>query len=281
MQQEQFNLHSAIEDRHWWFTARRRILVRVLEEYLTPDPEKLVVEVGCGTGGNLAELSTRYTCIGIDTSLEAVRAAREKVPESRIVHGTAPEDLADYARQADAFLLLDVLEHVRDDVALFSKLVQVAKVGCLFLITVPANPGLWSQHDVAFGHFRRYDRERLERVWKDLPVEVRLLSYYNSRLYPLIWAVRKINRLRSRSWGEAQTDFSLPPRPLNKFLHRFFSNESHTLLASKSTSTRMGFRRGVSLICLLQRGFGNCVLATKPAHLQDTYDPETGGDGAV
>lgn len=281
MQQEQYLLHSQLEDHHWWFTGRRRIVVRVLQHYLPPMRERLVIEVGCGTGGNLACLHRHYTCIGIDPSPEAVRLARAKAPTCRIVQGTAPDDLGQWAGQADAFLLLDVLEHVRDDFALLSSIVKVAKTGCLFLITVPAEPALWSPHDIAFGHYRRYDRRRLAHVSQDLPVQTRLFSYYNSRLFPLIHAIRKFNRVRRKSLGRAQTDFSILPGALNNLLDRILSGESGSLLARSTAGKRSAYRRGVSLMCLLERSPGECALITKPAGLRDLYDPDIANNGAA
>ena len=76
MQHDQFQLHAQIEDRHWWFVGRRKIIRRLVAEVVRPSTEAIVVDVGCGTGGNLAALAGRYRCIGIDTSDEAIRLAR-------------------------------------------------------------------------------------------------------------------------------------------------------------------------------------------------------------
>src|SRR6185503_12431523 len=130
--------------------------------------------------------------------------------------GFAPHDLGDVVETARLFLLMDVLEHVPDDFELFSELLAAANPGSYFLVTVPAHLALWSPHDVAFGHYRRYDQERLEAVWKGLPVTVRLCSYYNSRLYPVVRSVRAVNRLLGRSSGAVGTDFKLPSPAVNQ-----------------------------------------------------------------
>ena len=231
MHSAQFQLHADIEQRHWWFVGRRRILCRLVAEVLPPSPQTVIVDVGCGTGGNIAALADRYPCVGIDTSAEAVELARQRFSNVRFIVGRVPGDLGDVAGQARLFLLTDVLEHVGDDYAMLSELLAAASPGCYFLPTVPADPSLWSEHDESFGHFRRYDRARLEGLWAGLPVTTLLLSYFNSRLLPIVRLVRAWNRRRGRAAGRAGTDFWLPSRPANALLTRLFAGESGRLAA--------------------------------------------------
>ena len=91
MHYEQFQLHADIEQRHWWFVGRRRILCRLVAEVLPPIAAKrVIVDVGCGTGGNIAALADRYRCVGIDTSAEAIELARQRFPHVRFIAGRAP-----------------------------------------------------------------------------------------------------------------------------------------------------------------------------------------------
>jgi SAM-dependent methyltransferase len=117
--------------------------------------------------------------------------------------GLAPAAFGPEERDADVMLEMDVMEHVPDDFLLASSLLAALKPGGHLLITVPADAALWSAHDEAFGHCRRYDRQRLERVWRDLPVTPLLMSHAMARLYPLVRAVRGWNRLRGRAAGQA------------------------------------------------------------------------------
>lgn len=161
MQLEQFQLNSEIELRHWWFVARRRILSGLLSQIVPAGPETVVVDVGCGTGGNVGALGETYTCVGIDPSADAVRLAQERFPKVRFLCGHAPHDLGDWAAQASAFLATDVLEHIQDDSAFLAELVAAASPGTYFLLTVPADMKLWSPHDQSHGHYRRYDLAQL------------------------------------------------------------------------------------------------------------------------
>jgi SAM-dependent methyltransferase len=275
MQQAQFDLHAQIEKRHWWFIARRRILRSLIEAVVPPNENRLVIDVGCGTGGNVAALAGAYQCLGVDTSSDGIRLAQARFPDVRFVCGKAPEALGEAAGQADLFLLTDVLEHVPDDFWMLSELLAAAKPGAQVLITVPADMALWSPHDEAFGHYRRYDAERLAAVWDGLPVRQRLLSYFNARLYPAVRWVRDRNRKRGQAAGDAGTDFDLPSPPVNWLLRRIFEGEQSRLLRSLRRGAR-GYGRGVSLVAILQRLPGEIEPRRVPAALAAMDRPVRG-----
>ena len=110
---------------------------------------------------------------------------------------------------------LDVLEHIEDEGLFFAKFAEKMHPGEVTIITVPANPNLWSPHDSAFGHYRRYTDKTIKNIWIHLPFENRLLSYFNTRLYPLIWLKRIINRKINKFHKDKQTDFNVLPSLLN------------------------------------------------------------------
>ena len=252
MQTEQSRLHSRMEESHWWFTGRREILRRLVRQALPPDGQT-VLDIGCGTGGNLAAFAAEYRCIGWDPSEEAIRLARQRYPSIRFFSGLLQETIASLPQPPDLILANDVLEHVRADQALLSQLVQALRPGGHLLITVPAGMELWSPHDVSVGHVRRYERTQLERLWAREPVSASLVSYYNARLYPVVRCVRFVTRRRGQAHGEAETDFRMPPAPVNRLLHRFFAAEAGVLVDLMRGKRSGGFTRGVSLIALLKK----------------------------
>ncbi len=252
MQSEQFRLHADIEQRHWWFVARRRIMRRLIAAILPPRAETLIVDVGCGTGANIAQLASDYRCLGIDSSAEAIGLAQSRFPAVKFLMGCAPEDLGPLVQEIDLLMMMDVLEHVPDDSPLLSRLVAAVRPGTHLLLSVPADMALWGEHDESFGHYRRYDREGFARLWSGLPVSCRLLSYFNSRLYWPVRAVRAIGRLRGKAAGAAGTDFWLPLAAVNSLLDRLFSGEAARLLRVLQGTGRP-YRRGASLIAILRR----------------------------
>ena len=266
MQPAQFHLHADIEDRHWWFVARRQIMRCLVEVVLPPSPGATVVDVGCGTGASLAALAGDYDCVGIDTSAEAIDRARARFPQLRFLVGRAPEDLGEIAGRARLFLLMDVLEHVPDDFAMLSELLSAMTPGGYLLLTVPADDSLWSEHDESFGHFRRYDLKRLARLWKGLAVTPLLLSYFNARLLPLVRMVRAVSRLRGRAAGRSGSDFWLPTPPANAALRAAFAGEARRLLATLDGRCH-GYTAGASLVAVLRREEGPIATRSKPADL--------------
>lgn len=247
-----FDLHAKLEQTHWWFTARARI-IRILAEKVAPDSPR-VVEVGCGTGGVLAALPEGWDMVGLDLSQKAVEVGRRLYQnlDLRVVGG--PSDVRDEVETADLVLLCDVLEHVEDDKELLSSIVQALPGGGQILLTVPAHPHLWSAHDVSHGHVRRYSLTRLKEVWEPWSnLEVRLLSPFNWRLYPLAWFVRRLARLRGASERPAGPELSLPPSPLNGMLRKVFLSEAKPLLARMDRGPEREGRSGLSWIAVLRK----------------------------
>lgn len=253
MKPELFQVHAEVELDHWWFVARRRIMRRVLAVAVPPDPARLVIDVGCGTGANVAALADDYRVLGIDDSEQGIELARRRFPAVEFRRGRAPQDLGDRMGEASAVLLMDVLEHVPDDAAVLGPIVRALPAGAAILVTVPADMRLWSEHDVSFGHYRRYDEPMLRAAWRDLPVEPLLVSHFNRRLLPVVRAVRAAGRLRGGSFGRAGSDLSMPPRPVNRLLERIFAGEADRLGAIAAGRPRAAWDRGVSMIALLRR----------------------------
>ena len=250
MDAELYRLHADVEERHWWFTARRSIIGALLREVVPPGSANLVIDVGCGTGANAAALAGDYHVIGIDPEPAAIAFARQRFPRVRFVEGSSPADLPQ-AVDAAAFLFTDVLEHIEHDRAFLHEWLAVARPGAHFLITVPAEPALWSSHDEVFGHFRRYMPDTLSALWHNAPVKLKLLSAYNARLYPAIKLVRTISRAIGRTAGRAGSDLGRPLPLVNTMLHSIFQGEADRL--KKALRGGPTYRRGVSLIALLER----------------------------
>ena len=275
MKTAHFEVVADVDLTHWWFLGRREIMRRVLSCVVPPSPETLVIDVGCGTGANIASLAGSYECIGIDTSDDAIRLARPRFDEVKFIRGEAPQDLGEASGRAAAVLLMDVLEHVPDDTAVLGPLVDALSPGSHVLITVPADMRLWSKHDESLGHYLRYDVDRLRQMWVGMPVSEVMVSHFNYRLYPLVRAVRAWGRLRGRAWGREGSDMRTPRGPANRVLQRVFAGESQRLVDLVEGRSRHGYRYGVSLMALLRR---------EPVHDIDRNRSRTtagGADGEV
>jgi len=245
MQREQFLAHAELEDRHWWFTGRRVILRRVVAAIVPPGPHAALLDVGCGTGGNAAAFAGDYTVLALDPSADALSLARARFPAVHFVETADPVAGRDHLAAGGVLLMTDVLEHVVDDHALLARAIDAVPAGGHLVLTVPADPALWSQHDVEFGHHRRYLPESFRALWGDAPVSERLLTPFNARLFPIIAATR---RLAPRLGNNLR----IPAGPANRLLARIFGGEAASLVGAIDRDTPP-YRRGVSLLAVLRK----------------------------
>lgn len=253
MHPKQFDLHAQIEDNHWWFVGRRNILRELIIRLVAPCAGAVVLDLGCGTGGMLGALSSDYRCFGLDSSPDAIALARRRFPDVRFIEGTVPDGLAGVGEPVSMYLLLDVIEHIRDDRSFMRSLVSAMEPGSLLLVTVPADMALWSPHDVGYGHFRRYDASGLRQVWAGEPLGELFVSHFNMLFYPAIRLIRMLNNIAGKPWGKAGTDLSVPPLPVNRLLTRVFSLEAPVLCRLMQQGSGRGLPFGVSLVAVLRR----------------------------
>jgi SAM-dependent methyltransferase len=235
---------AELEDRHWWFLARRRILSEALRRYAALPADARILEAGCGTGGNLAMLAGFGRVSGFEPDAEARGLARRKGAFD-IREGALPAGVPFEPESFDLVVALDVLEHVADDAASLSALGACLRPGGCTLLTVPAFSFLWSGHDVAHHHHRRYVKAALCALTRSAGLRPERASYFNSLLFPAIAGVRYV-----KAWlgATSSDDDAMPPPALNRVLTSVFASERHLI-------GRVPLPVGVSLL----------VLARKPA----------------
>jgi trans-aconitate methyltransferase len=254
MTPEQFTNFANVEQEHWWFTGRRRIYREIIRRVVPPNRGEVIIDVGCGTGGTLASLADEYTCVGIDPTVDAIQFSRERYPHVHFILGQFPEGLDDYLPRAALISCMDVIEHIENDVDFVRQLVDSLHPGAHLLLTVPADMSLWSKHDVINDHFRRYDRAMFESVWAGMPVSLRLISYFNSRLYPMIKTVRRLQQWKLLgAKGDDGSDLRMPSPLANRVLRRIFGGEAGAVLRTLDSPGHSAYGHGVSLIALLRR----------------------------
>lgn len=267
MDQRLFDLHATLEDHHWWFVGRRRVVRALVEAILPPKQGGTIVDVGAGTGGNAASFADCYRVLALEPSGTAVRLARARHPGVTFIQGDDPAVLRPDPDWHSVYLLMDVAEHVEDDHLLLSRLIGAMRPGSHLIVTVPSDPSLWSSHDVNFGHHRRYTPARLESTWEGLPVEVRLFVDFNRRLAPLIRVARTLARALAGT-GSGRTDLSAPIPVVNRILTTILAGERHAMArALQYGPPRPPTGRGVSLCALLRRLPGEATPRGRPAEL--------------
>jgi len=212
------------QDAHWWFVGRRHILRSLINRFVKLPHRATILEAGCGFGGNLSLLEDYGQIHAFEYNDEARAFAAQRTAGS-VAFGALPDEIGFNDKQFDLIALLDVLEHIDDDLgSLISLRKRLTDDGSL-VITVPAIPALWSDHDVVHHHKRRYSKDMLMRRLAEAGLAPQSVGYFNSLLFPLALA----QRLASRFGKTAPEASPLPPAPLNKLLAGIFSFE-RTLL---------------------------------------------------
>jgi SAM-dependent methyltransferase len=213
---------AELDDRHWWYCARRKIIADLIrrEARLPPNPQ--ILEIGCGTGHNLAMLSGFGHVEGLELDEEARTISQERLGRS-IMSSPLPELTGVPERHYDLIGAFDVIEHIDDDHAALASIATRLKPGARFIMTVPAHQWMWSAHDAVNHHKRRYSRRSLKALIEGSPMKLEKLGYFNSLLFPLAVAERAASRLR----GKENADVKLPPAPLNMALEKVFAAERY------------------------------------------------------
>jgi SAM-dependent methyltransferase len=232
------------EDRQWWFVGRRAIIRKVLDgQGFSSHPlhPPRILEVGCGTGGNLALLSSYGSLYAMEPNPEAREMARSRTV-CDVQDGSLPCGIP-FEGTFELICALDVLEYVEDDLAalrgLHSRLTPNGRV----LLTVPAYMFLWSYHDVAVGNRRRYARSELAALAVKAGFTTAYSTYFNTFLFPMVAIARAINRITHRV---EKSDVRTPARAVNAVLRAILSCERRFI-------PRHTFPFGVSIMMVLKK----------------------------
>ena len=211
---------AELDEVHWWYVARRKVLKSLIERRVHLPANARVLEVGCGTGHNLAMLGSFGRIDAVELDPEA-RAVAEKRLGRKISSARLPA-LRGIERGAyDLVAALDVVEHIDDDSATMKSLASCLKPGGKLVVTVPAHQWMWSRHDELNHHKRRYSKQALRKLIEDSPLKLEVVGYFNSILFPLAVAARLASKASGKSGGEE----SLPVKPVNYLFERVFAAE--------------------------------------------------------
>lgn len=228
---------AAVEDRHWWFEGRRRIVAAVLAS-MDRGSDTRLLEAGCGNGANLGMLAR----FGLVSAFEPDAGDLERASRrgaARVCPGSLPDSVPFEGERFDVIAALDVLEHVDDDRAALAALAPKLADGGRLVITVPALPWLWSAHDESNHHRRRYTRLSLRDALREAGFLVERITYFNTILFLPVAIARTLGRrFRLDTAGTG-----MPAGPLNRLLTGIFAAERRVVV-------RRSLPFGVSLLAV-------------------------------
>jgi SAM-dependent methyltransferase len=250
-----FARFAEVEETHFWFASRRRIVAPLLTQAVAGlPPGAPVVEIGCGTGGMLgllAEVCGPERVIGLDLFLEGLALARAR----HSVHLVQGDLQRSPFRPVGLLCMFDVLEHLTADEEALQDLYTLLAPGGRLLLTVPAWPALWSYYDVAQCHRRRYRPRELGSKLRAAGFEVEYLTPMLSGMLPLVLFNRILAPLAARltrsssppAAEKALADLLPPPAPVNALLTRFLAWERPLVARQRRVPA------GTSLLALARR----------------------------
>jgi SAM-dependent methyltransferase len=188
---------QALHGHHWWWNGMAWMYRNALDTFLpkTKAGRKLI-DVGCGYGSNFPVLNPLGDVVGVDLSLEVLRAIKER-PCLGLVQARA-DALPFKSGSFDVVALLAVIEHADQDESVLVEAHRIARHGALQLLSTSAFMLLWSQHDVANGHRRRYRLEQMRQLETAAHWQIKLISYVNAFIFPLSVGVRLFQRVLNR-----------------------------------------------------------------------------------
>jgi SAM-dependent methyltransferase len=246
MELEEYGRHFALEDGHWWFRGRRALAARLLALHLPRSPRPRILDLGCGTGANLAALAARGDAFGCDLAEAALGYCRR-----RGIASLARADASGLPFKASSFdlvTLFDVLYHqdIQSDVAVLGEVRRVLKTGGMCLITDSALPSLGGPHDEAFGARERYTRTTLKQRVERAGFQNIRLTYFYFIVFPAIFLVRQIHKLRFSAGSAPRSDLAPVSPWLNALLARIMSWEA-------ALAAQINLPLGSSIVCLARK----------------------------
>ena len=240
MKEHTYPIMFRVEQAHWWYTGRRKILSEFVEQICrqVTDRRPRILDVGCGTGANLLMLSQYGDAEGVDVSEDALAFCRERGLDK--VRLGAGEQLPYEDGTFDLVTALDVVEHMDDDLAGLREMRRVLRPGGRVLLFVPTFMFLWGLQDDVSNHRRRYRLPELRRVLEQAGFEIERTTYANITFFLPILVMRQLMRLTG---VKAESENNINVSALNGVLGSVFGAESWLLKV-------MNLPFGVSGLCV-------------------------------
>jgi 2-polyprenyl-3-methyl-5-hydroxy-6-metoxy-1,4-benzoquinol methylase len=245
---ESYALLADAEPRHFWFAGRNQVITATMRRTVGQLAGRSVLDIGCGTGFVLAALEQAgMTVCGLDMHMAGLRYARQRV-RGLLVCETATR--VPFIDQFDVVMLCDVIEHTPDDSIVLREASQALKSSGAIVVTVPANPRMWTIVDEASGHKRRYTKAMLATAMEQAGLHILTMHYFNNLLYPVQALQRRLLKRRAVTSAEDRLQLfhqslRVPPPVINTLFR--------VAMAADIPLSYLSIPFGASLIAVGQR----------------------------
>ena len=236
----------AYEREYWWHVARRCLVRRTIDRFTRFSPDEIrYLDLGCGTGILLDEFApTIKHVFALDYSSTALRLTRTRVNLPML-----QADARCLPYPDDTFGLitcLDIIEHIREDMDALREAYRVCKPGGWLILSVPALDFLWSEHDEAVYHLRRYSLPSLKAKAQHVGFEVVHGTYATAAMLLPVFLIRLMSSFTKKTVTPEGHDFPIPPAWINRALIGIHALET-------AISLRVPLPFGMGIVCLLRK----------------------------
>jgi SAM-dependent methyltransferase len=244
MNSEEYERMFRLEDSYWWFVGRHHLVLTFLRSVYGGRNDLTVLDIGCGTGAMSQKLAPFGNVVSADFSPLALAFSKRR-HLTRLCAADAMR-LPFRDNSFDVIVALDILEHLRDDQAALCEFQRVLKPGGRVVATVPAYKSLWSGHDVALMHFRRYVSREVRERFQAAHLKVEKLSYAMTLLFPVVWLVRRVFGPLAGKESEPKASLVHVPGVMNQLLVKLLSAENALI-------RHVSLPFGVTVFCMAER----------------------------
>lgn len=238
-----FELYYYYAHSNWWFVGKWMILKALLQRVLPQIPNPTILDIGCGTGEVLQRLTKVGTALGVDISREALGYCYLRGCNHLVQADTNELPFAE--ESFDVLVILDLFEHLPDDIAAAQRFSKLLRPGGYMLVTAPSMPCLWSKRDVLLHHYRRYQVSEMRTMLTMAGLEVERIFYRNFVLFPVVWLKYTWEKVTGRT-PRIQYDLIVTSKVMNWLLIKALWLETKVL-------AKFDLPAGSSVVCLARR----------------------------
>lgn len=232
-----------LEDHYWWFQGRKYIILDLMNNFINKKDSLNILDIGCGTGMLLSELSRFGEPIGLDFSPLALAFCRKRGIKDLM--RASVDDLPIKNNSIDIITAFDLIEHIEDDKKLCNSIFDICKNDGYFILTVPAYQFLWSKHDESLYHYRRYTKKQIEDMLTKAGFKINKLTYAITLTFIPIAIYRFIEKIFNKN-SKPKSHLITLPEWINSLLIMTLKLESKIL-------SKFNLPFGVSIICIAQK----------------------------